>query len=217
MEEILDRVPATDQGLDVLSTVAAIRARRHSISRLESLLGDTTIPEREYQNLIADEPWMLGAQYQRVVAKERVLWFGARVDLLLQSVLGYVDVVEFKRPNCPLLIGASRAGTWKQSSQLADAYSQANDYLRLVDENRSAIEAEFGLANGGVSRMYRSSVIIVAGRAPEDKAAQDVIRGLNAAVERIVLMTYDEVLSIAEATIALFERRLARHGFSLGT
>jgi Domain of unknown function (DUF4263) len=211
VEEIIDRASVTDEGLDVLSTVAAIRARRNAISKLTRMMENDATPERSYQELFASEPWMLGAQYRQVVAKERLVWFGARVDLLLASVLGYVDVVELKRPDTRILTQGSRARTWRQTSELADAYSQAEQYLSLIDENRASIEKELDLADASVSRMYRSSVIIVAGRQPEDKRARDAIRGLNSAHPRTVLMTYDEVVSIAEATVKLFERRLVRH------
>jgi hypothetical protein len=211
VEEIIDRASVTDEGLDVLSTVAAIRARRNAISKLTRMMCNDATPERSYQELFGAEPWVLGAQYRQVIAKERLVWFGARVDLLLASVLGYVDVVELKRPDTRILTQGSRARTWRQTAELADAYSQAEQYLSLIDENRASIEKELDLADEAVSRMYRSSVIIVAGRQPEDKRARDVIRGLNSAYPRIVLMTYDEVVSIAEATVKLFERRLVRH------
>jgi hypothetical protein len=211
VEEIISRASVTDEGLDVLSTVAAIRARRNAISKLNAMMSNDATPERSYQELFGSEPWMLGAQYRQVVAKERIVWFGARVDLLLASVLGYIDVVELKRPDTRILTQGSRARTWRQTAELSDAYSQAQEYLRLIDENRAAIERELDLTEGTVSRMYRSSVIIVAGRQPEEKRARDVIRELNSAYPRTVLMTYDEVVSVAEATVELFERRLVRH------
>jgi Domain of unknown function (DUF4263) len=208
VEAIIDATPVTERGLDVLGTIALIRARELAISKLAELSEDENAPESAFQQLFAAEPWMLGAQYSEVVARERMLWFGARADLLLASVLGYVDIVELKKPSTRILTPASRARTWKQSSDLADAYAQAQQYLRLVDENRLAIENELGIGVAGVSRMYRSSVVIVAGRQPAEEAAQDVIRELNNANPRVTLMTYDEVAAIAEATIRLFRRRL---------
>jgi Domain of unknown function (DUF4263) len=214
IEEILDRASPTNEGLDVLSTVAAIRARRNAISKLSAMMKNESTTECAFQELFAAEPWMLGAQYHEVVGKERIVWFGARVDLLLASVLGYVDVVELKRPDTSILTASAR--TWRKTKELSATYAQAYEYLRLLDENRTSIEKELGLSEATVSRMYRSSVIIVAGRQPEEKRAKDVIRELNAAHSRIILMTYDEVHSIAEATVALFERRLVRHDVLLG-
>lgn len=221
IEAILDRSSSTDEGLDVLSTVAAIRARRRSILRLTELMEAPTSLERSYQELFDLEPWMLGSQYRIITDMEQTLWFGARADLLLVGALGYVDVVELKLPAMRLLSPseASRGRswkrgstqpqrTWKQSAELSEAQSQAERYLDLIDEHREQIEARLGLSIPAVSRLYKSSVIIVAGRQPEDLEARNFIRRWNAKHPRIVLMTYDEVVAVAEATVALFERRL---------
>jgi hypothetical protein len=215
LEAIIDSTPVTERGLDVFGTIASIRARERAIAKLAELSSDESAPEAAFQQLFSTEPWMLGSQYSEVVAKERMLWFGARADLLLASVLGYVDIVELKRPSTRILTPASRARTWKQSSELADAYAQAQQYLRLVDENRLAIENELGIGAAGISRMYRSSVVIVAGQQPKAKSARDVLRELNHSHHRITLMTYDEVAAVAEATIKLFRQRLAPAVISL--
>lgn len=215
VEHIIDRSSITEEGLDVLSTVAAIRARRRAISKLVHLMKSEVSTERTFQNLFAAEPWMLGTQY-RVAGSEQMVWFRARVDLLLIGALGYVDVIELKRPSMTLFTRASRDGLWKESAELSDAYSQARDYLRLIDENRDTIEAALGLRSAAVSRLYRSSIIIVAGRYPTTIQARDMIRDLNASSSRIILLTYDEVVSVAESTVSLFERRLDRYVPTLG-
>jgi hypothetical protein len=207
LESFFDNAGATDAGIHMISVVSAIYDRRRAISKLVGLIESPSCKERELQDLIADEPWMLGAQYQRVIAKESLIEIGVRVDLLLQNVLGYMDVVEFKLPKMELLVWDGSG--WKQSAGLSGAYSQALRYIRIIDENRSKIENLIHKKRG-VSRMYRSGVLLVAGRTPPDPDAQDMLRDINANNHRIVLMTYDEVVSIAESTLSFFERHVYR-------
>ena len=83
-------------------------------------------------------------------------------------------------------------------------------YIRALDENRAAIEQRLEVASQSVSRMYRSGVIVVAGRTPTEKHARDSLREFSVNDARLLLLTYDDVLAIGEATVTLFERSLTR-------
>ena len=63
LEKIVDSTPVTERGLDVLGTIASIRARELAIAKLGELSNDPDTPEAAFQHLFAAEPWMLGAQY----------------------------------------------------------------------------------------------------------------------------------------------------------
>jgi hypothetical protein len=51
-------------------------------------------------------------------------------------------------------------------------------------------------------------VIVVAGRSPSEEAAVETLRDINIAEPRILVVSYDDVLAMAEATIKIVERRL---------
>ena len=208
VRNILDDLPTTDRGLDVLATLATLKKCRNALEKLKGLLATHGILEAQYQSLLSANPWMLGSQYTSVVGKEYLLWFGSRVDLILSNAIGYLDIVELKRPDITLLVETSHEGVWRASAEMSDVLAQALMYIRVLDENRKEIEERLGLAVQSMSRMYRSAVIIVAGRTPEQKAARDSLREFNASDPRIVVLTYDDLLAIGEATVTLFERRL---------
>jgi hypothetical protein len=153
---------------------------------------------------------MLGSQYSQVLREECPIWLGSRVDLLLGSALGYIDVVEVKRPDTNLVVRGSRKRTWRAGESLSDVLAQARKYLRHIDEQRLVISKELGLPEGSESRMYRSSVIIVAGRRPAEAGALEALKEINTESGRLLILTYDDVIAVAESTISLFERRLSR-------
>lgn len=199
--------------IDILATVATIKSFRNVIDNLRSLLESQDKlkrSENDYQKILASNPWMLGSQYTELLVKEFWIDTTARVDLMLANAVGYVDVVELKRPDAKILSQGSRPGTWRPSPELSDAQAQARKYLQILDENRLLIESKYPFTTQSVSRLYRSGVIIVAGRTPTERGALNTLRDINVGEHRILILTYDDVLAIAEATIRIFERRLQR-------
>ncbi|MDP9122355.1 MAG: hypothetical protein M3O15_13475 [Acidobacteriota bacterium] len=91
---------------------------------------------------------------------------------------------------------------------LASRSLRARKYLRELDENRLQIREELGNRSIGVGT-YRSTVMIVAGRSPIDQGALEALRDMNVDNPRILLVTYDELLASAEATITIIERRVS--------
>lgn len=107
LEEVIDAAPSTPEGLNVLAMLFSLKSYRLAADRLRHLLAtqhEERHTEAVYQDLLADYPWMLGSQYANVLRRECEIWFGSRVDLLLTSVLGYIDVVEVKRPDVELFV-----------------------------------------------------------------------------------------------------------------
>lgn len=214
---LVDELPATDDGIDILALAATLRSYRVAVRHLKELL-DTQHrdhhKEEIYHSLVARNPWMLGALFDQILFREKQLWFGSRADLVVQSVTGYVEIVEFKRPDTPLLVrvkGAPawlRRFAWRSSGDLADAWRQAERYIDDLDENRVAIQDQLGQSGASVAKLYRSNVLIIAGRSPTDRYALDALRAMSSQ-SRIMLWTYDDLFSISERVVRLFEKRTA--------
>jgi len=211
IKRIIDEVPSTEEGIDMLAIVASIKSYRRAIKRLRDLIesqDELEHLEKEYQNILASNPWMLGSQYTELLVKEFWIDTTDRVDLMLASAVGHVDVVELKKPNTKILVPGSKANTWRTHYKLSDAQAQARKYLQILDENRLQIENKHPFAKQSVPRLYRSGAIIVAGRTPKEREALNALRDINVSEPRILILTYDDVLAIAEATIKIFERKL---------
>ncbi|MBW8873981.1 MAG: DUF4263 domain-containing protein [Acidobacteria bacterium] len=211
IRDILEETPTSAEGIDVLATIAALKTFRSAIEELRGLLASQEKKKHKesvYQELFRRHPWMLGSQYGNVLWNEPKLRLDARADLMLASSLGYADIVELKRPDTPLLVKSKLIEVWRPSVSLSDAFAQARKYLRSIDEHRWEISSRLNFRKQSVSRMYRSSVILVAGRTPVAEGELDALRDLSLENSRILLLTYDDVLAISESTIQIFERRL---------
>ena len=211
IQQVLDEVPATEEGLDVLATIAALKKSRMSVNRLRMLLSQVDVPEAKYRSLLASCPWMLGSQYTDLLVQEYFIWIGLRVDLIVASAIGCVDIVELKRPDLLLLV-RGQGSLWRASAALSSAIAQANGYLRALDEHRFEIEEKLISTTKTTCGMYRSSVIILGGRTPDESDARQRLRDLRMENSRLLIVTYDDLLSIANATVVLFERRLKGSG-----
>jgi hypothetical protein len=217
LKEILDRIPATDRGLNTLVELAGLRAFRAAIDRLRYLVesqAELKHSEQEFQRHLASCPWLIGTQYTATVEEEWPLSVDTRADLLLVNALGRIDVIELKRPDTVILakerswpLGRIR---WRASHHLSSALSQARTYLRELDENRLSIRHRLRDVPQSIG-MYRSSVLIVAGRSPDSQEALEALRDMNVENARILIVTYDDLLLLAEATIRVVERRSSRH------
>lgn len=210
VKAILEDTSSSPEGLHILASAACLISFKHAIKKFKTIIecnSKTKHKENEIKNLLSEHPWMIGSQYNEVIKKECSIWFHSKIDLLLGSAMGYIDIVELKRPDMEILCKGSRVNTWRNSYALSDVYAQARKYLKAIDEHRYDIVRELNLPRQSVSRMYRSSVIIIAGRTPKNKEALEALKDINVENNRILLMTFDDVLSIAEATVNLFERK----------
>lgn len=209
VKKIFDKIPVTIEGIDIFATIACIKKYKQAVEKLKVLINSkAAIKEKEYQKIISLHPWMLGSQYNEVLKEEFIIWFDSRVDLLLCNAMGHIDIVELKRPDMNILIQSKHPKTWRNSVELSNAYAQALKYLRILDERRYDIIHRLSLQNQSFYRLYRANVIIVIGRIPSNSDALQALRDINTENSRILILTYDDVLSVAEATINLFEKRL---------
>ena len=220
IQEIIDETATSPEGLDVLATIASLKTFRSAIDELKGLIDsqeEKQHPESHYRRLFSSYPWMLGSHYSVLLREECAIWFDARVDLILGSALGYADVVELKRPDTRLLVAGKRSKLWRPSEHLSETLAQARKYLRTLDEHRLEILSHLNLVRQSVTRMYRSSVLVVIGRTPSEEGALDALRDINMENGRIVVLTYDDVVAVSESTIRIFERRLVGGASLLGS
>jgi hypothetical protein len=215
VSRIVDALPASDEGVEALAFAATLRSYRAALRRLRGLLDSQDVEhhrEDAYRSLVAENSWMLGSYFDEVVFKEKQIWLDSRVDMVVQNATGYVEIVEFKRPDMPLLVRSGRLasllrGMWRSSSELSDAWAQAGRYIDHLDENRTAIQGYFSIGRHSTTRLYRSNVLLVAGRSPSDPDALDTLRGMGSQ-SRIVVWTYDDLVAVAERIMRLFEKRI---------
>lgn len=215
LSSLVDALQPAPEAIDALASIAAIKNFRIALDKFREMLGNPDLLEVIYHEFLAKHPWLLGTHYTEVIASEYPAWFNSRVDLMLLSAFGSVDIIELKRPTMEVLQQMDsgrpkRSGlsSWKISPDLSAAFGQARKYIRHLDENRLVVEEQLGLRSGE-PRIYRPRVIIVAGHKLDPEALRD-LHDINTSDGRILVFTYDDLLAIGEATIRIFEKRIGR-------
>ncbi|MDI5962040.1 Shedu anti-phage system protein SduA domain-containing protein [Streptantibioticus silvisoli] len=124
------------------------------------------------------------------------------LDIPLLRGDGSLHVVELKRANVQDLV-IRRSGHLMLGAAAHRAVSQAQNYLRAMDENRPAILADHGVDT------RRASVTVVLGHSqfatgsvtPQEIA--ETLRTYNTHMARIEVITYESLLDSAARMLAL--------------
>lgn len=176
------------------------RAQRQSdLDRLRTAVEDPDAKEETLNELLTEMTWIFGGEFART--GRRNLTVLDKLDLVLLRPDGSLHGVELKKaaPDGPLvkrdhshvIVGA----------EVNDAFGQAINYLRALDESRHQILAEWGID------CRRASMTIVIGRSESPgsdvtpQEADEAIRTYNSHHSRVTVITYDRLVQNAQRTL----------------
>ncbi|OMI38989.1 Shedu anti-phage system protein SduA domain-containing protein [Streptomyces sparsogenes] len=194
-----DLLSAPDAGL--LAQLVELRARRASLEALRTVVDDPTSSEEALHACLKNQEWIFGGAYvgellRRQYAPDTIL------DIPLLRGDGSLHVVELKRANIKNLV-VRRSGHLMLGARVHHAVSQAQDYLRALDENRPEILADYGIDT------RRASATVVIGHPRYQRAgcspreAAETLRTYNTHCARIEVITYETLLDSAARMLAL--------------
>jgi hypothetical protein len=191
--ELLPTLAGLDSVGDLTDLVRAWQ-RRRGLAELKRAVRDPAIEPAELRELLRREHWIFGGQLVPWPAAHPLP--GETIPLLQFD--GALHLISVERPRVADLV--SVAGTqYSLSPLVAAAGDRARAMIRLLDSERPAIEDRVGLAYG------RALVTIVIGH-PDFVAELDggrireEIRAFNTLSAGITVMTYEDLVTIAERT-----------------
>ncbi|MEU6860906.1 Shedu anti-phage system protein SduA domain-containing protein [Glycomyces sp. NPDC046736] len=183
---------------DLILQAIEVRKRLDQITELEHIVSNPNTKEESLQRKIQGMPWIFGGRYARI-ATRRLLWQGTQVDLPLVRADGVLHVVELKVANTQI-VKKYRSGI-VPNSNVNDAISQVENYLRTLDEERSYIVDTYGID----PRRARGTVMIGHPDYQEDfdeAAINEALRN-RTYIGRVDVMTYKELIDSARRSLAL--------------
>ncbi|MFF3759483.1 Shedu anti-phage system protein SduA domain-containing protein [Streptomyces sp. NPDC002185] len=194
-----DFLADTDAGL--LAQLLELKARRAGLDALRAVVEDATSSESALHARLKNQEWIFGGAYVAELAR-RQYTADTILDIPLLRGDGSLHVVELKRANIKDLV-IRRSGHLMLGAAAHHAVSQAQNYLRAMDENRETILADHGVD----TRRASATVLIghprfVSGDiTPQDIA--ETLRTYNAHAARIEVITYETLLESAARMLAL--------------
>jgi len=174
-----------------------VAKRKQALQQLRRYIAENA-REQKFQTLFVSHPWMLGARYTRLV--QRRDWTERHiVDLLFQTEDQYFELVELKRSRPQNGCFKTNRERTIVSAPVNDAMNQAAHYLAEIEARRDNL-----LRNYGVDLFkLRARVVIgyIQTGHQSEMEQREALRMYNSHLNRITVISYDEVERICERVI----------------
>ncbi|KAA9166311.1 DUF4263 domain-containing protein [Amycolatopsis acidicola] len=193
-------------GSEVLARAVQWKRRRSALERLRAVVEDPASSEQQIQAELRQQTWIFGGRYVRTLDRSSLTTTDS-LDIPLLRGDGSLHVVELKKASVPNLV-EQRLSHPTVGPDVHRAVLQATNYLRSLDEQRATILAEHNI------EARRASATVLIGHAGflrgkyEPAEISAAFRTYNAALSRIEVMTYDELLESAGRTLELDDAEL---------
>ena len=156
--------------------------------------------ESFWQDWFGQQKWILGSDYIKILT-ERTIDEHHIADYIMQSVDGFLDLVEIKKPDLRFWTEPDSHGNYRPSAGLVAAITQCLNYIYRVE--RKADSDDFRERVGGV-RTVKPKCMLVYGRSNDWNDKQyEAFRILNAAYNQINIITYDQLLDRAKGLLGM--------------
>lgn len=167
------------------------------LRELEALVNQPKVREKDLERLLLSNPLFLrGLNYRRVYPQVVLDRPGQRSlipDIIAEPVDSeWVDIIELKRPDDPLLVGSERHRYL--AAAITRVASQIQDYSRYFDNNewREIAEKKYGF------KCSNPRLVVIIGRDPGDYVQRELRERLSM-YPRLQVVTWDAVVRAARS------------------
>lgn len=173
----------------------------NSLNELKALVSEPSTPEGKFQKHLEVNSWMFGSEYSELLPRKTWTRDDKLDYMLRKTVDDYLEIVEIKTAfQEPLFLHDSSHDSYYPSSKLSPVIGQVTRYIEEVERNRDSILAKDGFD----TLKIRARVIVGRDGSAEHQVA---LRNFNAHLHRIEIITYDQLLRIAERVLSMFNVR----------
>ncbi len=188
--ENLEKLIALEVGGSITKTIGA-HAELHKYSAGQ--------PEKIFQNWIESNLWVFGIEYIKKHDARKIALF-SEGDILMESVDGYLDLIELKRPINSILKFDDSHSCYYPHPNLSQVIGQSLFYLQKLCEYKLTLEAEYGL------KIIMPRIKIIVGRNIDFNDKQKAcLRMLNSNLNSIQIITYDDLLIFGKLLLKTYK------------
>jgi len=191
-----------DTSGDMLQHIAAASRMVEYTAAYEEmrrLVEDSDSREIDFQRQLERSPWMFGSEYSELLSRRNWTRDEELDYMLRRTVDGYLEIVEIKTAfSDPLFNYDKSHDSYYPSSKLSKTIGQVMQYIEEVERNRDTIIAK----DDADTLKIRVRVIVGRDGSPEQQAA---LRNFNSHLHRIEVITFDQLLKIAERVLSMFQ------------
>ena len=156
-------------------------------------------PEKIFQNWIEQNLWVFGVEYTKKHDARKIALF-SEGDLLMESLDGFLDLIELKRPKYGIFQHDTSHDCYYSTSDLSKVIGQCLFYLQKLDDYKLNLEKEHKV------KILCPRIKIIAGRTNNFNSEQfNALRMLNSNLNHIQIISYDYLVSCGKKIIAIYE------------
>jgi len=160
-------------------------------------------PEKIFQNWIEANLWVFGVEYIRKHDERKIALF-SEGDLLMETVDGYLDLIELKRPKHELFKLDTSHSCYYPHPDLSIVIGQSLFYLQKLTEYKLILQEEYKI------KVIMPRIKIIVGRNNafvEDQ--KSCLRMLNTNLSSIQIITYDDLVTFGKLILTTNEAKFA--------
>ena len=175
--------------------------RIEALKEFENDLNNPELLEEHWQEWFENNKWILGSEFAKIL-DERRIDVSNIADYLVKSNDGFVDVVEIKKPN-GLIFWASALDhdNYVPSSDLTKAITQCENYIFEIERESNSKKFSDRIENTPIAS---PRCMLVFGRSFDwNEKQQLAFRLLNSSLNRITIITYDQLFQRAANMVGL--------------
>jgi len=164
-------------------------------------------PEKVFQNWIEANLWIFGIEYYkkhnwRII--DSTPNESSEADLVMETMDGYIDLIELKRPRTKsdkILSYDSDHKSFFPARDLSLALGQCLHYLKKLDEQKSTVETK------NSTKVLRPRIKLIIGRSADfDSQEYDALRMINSNLSHVQIITYDDLVKNGELILSYYSR-----------
>lgn len=157
-------------------------------------------PEKIFQNWIENNLWIFGIDYIKKHDARKIALF-SEGDILMESVDGFLDLIELKRPKHNLLKFDASHNCYYPHSDLSIVLGQSLFYLQKLTDYKLILEKEYKI------KVLMPRIKIIIGNNKNFKNDHvDCLRVINSDLNSIKIITYSDLLKFGKLLIEAYEK-----------
>lgn len=176
---------------------------KNAVEELNTLIVTDVKSEQTFQHFLELHPWMFGSEYSKHLGRRNWTRDENQDFVLRRTTDGYIELVEIKTPlgGDPLFRYDRSHDSYYPSADLSKVIGQVQKYIEELDTERNTILRK----NQEDTNKIRAKIII--GR-DGDETQRQALRRYNGHLHRIEVLTFDQLLNIAQNVIQYLESAL---------
>lgn len=184
-----------------ISSVIEHAKRVEALKELQVNLDNPELLESHWQDWFKKNKWIIGSEFAKILDDRRIDVSNI-ADYLVQSNDGFLDIVEIKKPNGLSFWAASLDhDNYVPSSDLVKAITQCQNYIYEIERESNSIKFSNRVEDTPVAS---PRCILIFGRSNDwNEKQQLALRLLNSSLNRISIITYDQLFKRASNMIGI--------------